>query len=171
MAISCVAAGYVDFPLIAYHFKKTASITDAWIPIFFAASMAAAGISALVFGRLFDKKGLSVLISVTVLSSFFAPLVFIDGFYSSLAGLVLWGIGLGAQESIMRAYVANIVQMDRRGTAYGLLNIWFGIFWFIGSVIMGFLYDYSLVSLVVFSLGMQLIAIPIFFAVKEKVKS
>ncbi|MBS0656561.1 MAG: MFS transporter [Verrucomicrobia bacterium] len=165
-AISCVAAGYVDFPLIAFHFKKLTTIKDAWVPIFFAVAMAAAGLSALIFGRLFDKKGLSVLIFATAVSSLFAPLVFIDGFYVALIGMVLWGIGLGAQESIMRAVVANIVSMDKRGTAYGIMNIWFGISWFLGSALMGFLYDISVVSLVIFSLGIQVVALPILFAVK-----
>lgn len=128
--------------------------------------MASAGISALIFGRLFDKKGLSVLINASALSSLFAPLVFIDGFSIALIGTVLWGIGLGAQESIMRAVVANMVRMDKRGTAYGILNIWFGISWFLGSALMGILYDISIVSLVIFSLGIQVVALPIFYAVK-----
>jgi MFS family permease len=167
IAISCVAAGYVDFPLIAYHFKKVAVISDAWMPIFFSVAMAAAGLSALIFGRLYDKKGFSVLIFVTALSSFFVPLVFLDGFYYALAGMILWGIGIGAQESIMRAFIANLVKMSKRGTAYGLLNIWFGIFWFLGSALMGFLYDVSLISLIIFSFGIQLVAIPLLFAVKK----
>ena len=50
--------------------------------------MAAAALSALIFGRLFDKKGLSILIFATALSSLFAPLVFIDGFYVALIGMV-----------------------------------------------------------------------------------
>ncbi|MFI5344054.1 MAG: hypothetical protein ACHQUC_07530 [Chlamydiales bacterium] len=95
------------------------------------------------------------------------PLVFIDNFYSALAGMILWGIGLGFQESIMRAIVANFVQMNKRGTAYGVFNIWFGIFWFLGSALMGFLYDVSLISLILFSLGIQLAAIPLLVAVKK----
>jgi MFS family permease len=166
-AISCVAAGYVDFPLIAFHFKKISLISEVWMPIFFSISMASAGISALIFGHLYDKIGFSILIFVTALASLFAPLVFIDGFYFPLLGMILWGIGIGAQESIMRAVVANMVRMDKRGTAYGILNIWFGISWFLGSALMGFLYDISITSLVVFSMGIQLTAIPIMFAVKN----
>lgn len=67
----------------------------------------------------------------------------------------------------MRAVVANLVQMNKRGTAYGILNIWFGISWFLGSALMGFLYDVSLISLVIFSLSVQLAAIPILYAVKN----
>jgi MFS family permease len=166
-ALCCVAAGYIDFPLIAFHFKKASIMSDAWIPIVFSISMAAAGISALIFGRLFDRKGFSVLILATALASLFVPLVFLDNYYFLLIGMILWGIGLGAQESIMRAVVANLVQMNKRGTAYGILNIWFGVFWFLGSALMGFLYDISLISLIIFSMGIQLAAIPILFAVKN----
>jgi MFS family permease len=137
------------------------------MPIIFSISMGAAGIAALVFGRLYDTKGFSVLIIATVFAAFFAPLVFMDDFYFVLIGMILWGIGLGTQESIMRAVVANLVQKNKRGTAYGILNIWFGVFWFLGSALMGFLYDVSLISLIIFSMGMQLAAIPILFAVKN----
>jgi len=166
-ALCCVAAGYVDFSLIAFHFKKASVMSDAWMPIIFSISMGAAGIAALIFGRLYDAKGFSVLIFATALAAFFAPLVFINNFYFALIGMILWGIGLGAQESIMQAVVANMVQMNKRGTAYGVLNIWFGVFWFLGSALMGFLYDVSLISLIIFSLGIQLAAIPILFAVKN----
>lgn len=166
-AVSCVAAGYVDFPLIAFHFKKGAVMSDVWVPVLFSMSMGAAGISALVFGRLYDIKGINVLIFATALASLFAPLVFLNNFYFALLGMILWGIGIGAQESIMRAVVANLVRMNQRGTAYGILNIWFGVFWFLGSALMGILYDFSLISLILFSFATQIAAIPIFIAVKN----
>lgn len=168
IAISCVAAGYVDFPLIAYHFKKVALISDVWMPLFFSIAMAAAGLSALIFGRLYDQKGISVLIFVTALSAFFVPFVFLDGFYYALTGMILWGIGIGAQESIMRAFIASLVKRDKRGVAFGMLNIWFGLFWFLGSALMGFLYDFSIPLLVIFSFGIQLVSLPLFFAVKKQ---
>lgn len=167
-AVSCVAAGYVDFPLIAFHFEQINVVPKVWVPVFFSMAMAAGGLSALIFGRLYDRLGLSILIFVTIVSSLFVPLVFIDGFYFSLIGMILWGIGLSSQESIMRAVVANLVQMDKRGTAYGILNIWFGIAWFLGSALMGFLYDISTLALVIFSMSIQLAAVPILFAVKNK---
>ena len=77
IAICCVAAGYVDFPLIAFHFQKIAVISDVWVPVFFSISMASAGLAALICGRLYDKIGFSVLIFVTALASLFAPLVFL----------------------------------------------------------------------------------------------
>jgi MFS family permease len=166
-AVSCVAAGYVDFSLIAYHFEKMSVISKVWIPVFFSIAMAADGLAALIFGKMYDIKGISILIIITAISSFFAPLVFIDNFYFALFGMILWGIGLGSQESIMHAVVANLVKKDIRGTAYGTLNFGFGISWFLGSALMGFLYDTSILALIVFSMGIQLAAIPILIAVKN----
>lgn len=166
-AVCCVGAGYADFSLMAFHFKKTEIVSDVWIPIFFSIAMAADGLSALVFGRLYDKKGIVVLMFATVVAALFAPMAFMGDFNLALVGVILWGIGLGSQESIIRAVVANLVQKNKRGTAYGILNIWFGVFWFLGSFLMGFLYDVSLVSLIIFSISMQLAAIPIFEVVRR----
>ena len=61
----------------------------------------------------------------------------------ALVGMALWGVGMGAQESIMRAAIAEMVPMDKRSTAYGIFNAGFGLFWFLGSALMGILYDVS----------------------------
>lgn len=166
-AISCVAAGYVDFSLIAYHFQKMEVIPKVWIPLYFSVAMGAAGLSALLLGRFYDRMGLSILAYATGISSFFVPLVFVDGLYFSLAGVVLWGVGLGAQESIMRAVVANLVPKEKRGTAYGVFNIWFGVAWFLGSAMLGFLYDHSIFALIFFSMALQLAAIPLILWLKN----
>lgn len=167
IAVSCIGAGYVDFPLIAYHFKQASIVSDVWMPIFFSIAMCSDGISALVCGRMYDRKGISTVIGASLVASLFAPCVFVDGFYLALLGIVLWGIGLGAQESVMRAVVSDLVATDRRGTAYGLLHFWFGLFWFLGSALMGFLYDIHLGFLIAFSLAAQLAAVPILMYIKK----
>jgi len=167
-AVALIAAGYVDFPLIAYHFKRVSIVSDECIPIFYAIAMGVDALAALLFGRLFDRIGISILIASALISSLFAPLVFLGGFYFALLGMVLWGIGMGAQESIMRAAVAGMVSMDRRGSAYGIFNTGYGIFWFLGSALMGILYDISIPSLIVFSVVAQLASIPLFLLVRKK---
>jgi len=100
-------------------------------------------------------------IAGALLSCFFAPLVFCGTGSLIILGIALWGIGLGAAESVMRAAVAVLSPSDRRGTAYGIFNAGYGIAWFMGSAIMGWLYDRSLVGLVGFSIALQLAAIPV----------
>ncbi|KPJ67921.1 MAG: MFS transporter [Coxiella sp. DG_40] len=164
-----VAAGYADFPLIAFHFQKTAIVPIIWIPILYSIALGASGITALLFGSLFDHNGYIVLILIIVMSSLFAPLVFLGGFYLACIGMILWGIGMGSQISIMRAIIANMIPMNKRGSAYGIFNAGYGIFWFLGSSLMGMLYGISITYLVIFSLVAQLSAIPLFLAVKQRV--
>lgn len=167
IAVALNGAGYADFPLIAYHFKKVASVSEQWIPVFYAIAMGVDAISALFFGYLFDRKGLSVLIFSVILSAGFAPLCFLGGFYAGLTGMVLWGIGMGAQESIMRAAVAFLVPKEKRGVGYGVFNTGYGVFWFIGSSILGILYDFSISALVIFSVTLQLSSIPFLIKVRK----
>jgi MFS family permease len=163
VAVALVAAGYVDFPLIAYHFEKTSSVPNTWIPLLYAIAMGVDAIAALLFGRWFDRVGIPILMVVSLISAFFAPLVFLGGFALAVLGMAIWGIGMGAQESILRAAIAGMVSRERRGSAYGIFNTGFGVFWFLGSALMGVLYDVSLSALIIFSVAMQLAAVPLFF--------
>lgn len=82
--------------------------------------------------------------------------------------MALWGIGMGAQESIMRAALAGMVSRNRRGTAYGIFNTCYGLFWFVGSALMGIFYDLSLPALIAFSMLAQLVSVPLLFMVRRK---
>lgn len=169
-AACAIGMGYADFPLIAYHFKKMSIIAPDWIPLFYAVAMGLSALSAVTFGRLYDRIGFSVLIISALLSSLFAPLAFLGGFAPALLGMALWGIGMGAQESIMRSAVATMVPARRLGFAYGVLNSSFGIFWFLGSAIMGLLYDISIGYLIMFSVVSQLVSIPILVLTQKRLK-
>lgn len=165
--VSCVAAGFIDFPLLAYHFQKSDVMTAAFIPLFYAMAMAVDGISALWMGKGFDKYGISVLAIITAATSVFAPLALLGGYGVAIAGLVLWGISLGAQESIMRSYVATLISIKRRASAYGILYLFFGLSWFAGSSLIGVLYDTALIGAVIFSLVMQLIGSGLIFSCRR----
>ncbi|MEO6838182.1 MAG: MFS transporter [Ginsengibacter sp.] len=171
LAVIFIAAGYVDFLLIAYHFKKINLMSDASIPILYSVAMAAEGIAALLLGKLFDKWGMKIMIYITFISLFFAPMVFLGGLKWAITGMIIWGIGMGAQESILKAAVAELIPAYKRGTAFGVFNAGFGVFWFLGSVVLGYLYDFSIPLLVAFSMGMQLIAIIIFWILFYKSKN
>lgn len=167
---SLIAAGYADFPLIAYHFQKKSILSPIWIPVSYAIAMGVNSLTAPLFGHFYDRKGFSILIVATVFSCFFAPMVFFGNAALALSGVILWSIGVGAHESLMRAIVAHMVPMNRRGSAYGIFNTGFGIFWFLGSFLMGILYDISIPYLVIFSVAIQLIAVPFLWVTMKKVR-
>lgn len=165
-----VAAGFADFQLIAYHFEKANAVSDIWIPIMYSIAMAVSGAGSLLFGRLFDRTGISVLVPLTLASAAFAPLVFLGGFWAVIAGSALWGLGMGVHESVIPAAVATMVPPQRRPSAYGLFTAGYGVAWFLGSAVMGALYDRSVVGVVVFCLGLQLAAAPIFAGVARSAR-
>jgi predicted MFS family arabinose efflux permease len=163
-----VAIGFADFALIAYHFQRHAIVSPAWIPVFYAIAMGSGGLASLIFGRLFDRTDIGILVPLTIVSAMFAPLVFFGGFGAALAGVVLWGIGMGVHESIMSAAVANIVPQHRLASAYGLFTGGFGVAWFAGSAALGFLYAYSRSAVVAFSIAVQLAAVPLFLVLRAQ---
>ena len=124
--------------------------------------MAVSGAGSLAMGRLFDRFGFGVLVGLTVVTSFFAPLAFFGGFWTVVAGACLWGLGMGVHELIIPAAVAPMVPARRRASAFGLFTAGYGLFWFLGSAAIGFLYDRSVTAAVVFCLVVQLAAIPAF---------
>jgi MFS family permease len=156
-----IAAGYADFPLIAFHFARAALVPDSWIPVGYAAAMGVAGLAALLLGRWYDRLGRGVLGAAALATAAFAPLAFLGGRAAALAGVLLWGIGLGVQQSIFRALVASIVPPARRASAFGLFDAGFGISWFLGSVLLGILYDVTPAALVAFSITAQVAGIPL----------
>ncbi len=163
-----VAAGFADFSLVAYHFERASTVPASWIPLFYAVAMAVSGGGSLVFGRLFDRFGIRVLVPLTVVSALFAPLVFLGGASVALAGVALWGLGMGVHESIMAAAVAMLAPAPRRGSAYGLFNTGYGVAWFLGSAVIGLLYDISLPALILFAVLAELAAIPLFLVVARQ---
>jgi MFS family permease len=156
-----IALGYADFPLIAFHLKRAGVASDTWIPLLYAVAMGTDALAALGFGRLFDRYGNKVLLGAPLAAVLAAPLAFSGSFRLALAGMVLWGIGMGVQESVLRAAVAEMAPLSRRGFAYGAFNTAYGVCWFAGSAAMGVLYSTSPPHLVVFSICAQLAAIPL----------
>ena len=158
-AVGLVAAGFADFPLIAFHLKESASVPDTWIPLLYAGAMGIDAVAALVFGRLFDKIRVKSLMLAVGLSAFFAPFAFLGNVHAALVGIALWGIGMGAQESILKATVAEMIPREKRASAYGIFDAGYGLFWFAGSALMGVLYDVSMPLLVAFSVAAQLASV------------
>jgi MFS family permease len=163
-----VAAGFADFPVIAYHFQHAGTVSAALVPVFYAVAMAMSGIGSLIFGRLFDRAGIGVLIPLIVVAAAYAPLAFLGGFWASLVGVSLWGLGMGVHESIIPAAVAPMVSPDRRASAYGLFTGVYGTAWMLGSIVIGALFSVSLAAVAIFAVAVQLAAIPLILIVRRR---
>lgn len=164
VAVMLIAFGFADFPLIGFHLKGRMS--DHLIPALYGYAMGVDALSALFFGKTYDRVGLSALMIATGLSAFFAPFAFLGSVPLAIAGVTLWGIGMGAQESIMRAVIADITPPDKRGGAYGFFFTCYGFAWFVGSWIMGILYERHVAFLVAVSVVSQVLAVLILFLLR-----
>lgn len=179
MGISLFAFGFMDYALIIMHISKNFTglsgsyqamkfISEENLPLLYAGAMLVDAIAALIFGQLYDKKGIKVLAISTLISAPFS--LFIFGFtkeWAILLGLILWGIGMGAQESILKAAVTSIVPKKNRASGYGIFECSFGIFWFLGSWLLGILYSHSIPLMIVLSIISQVMAIPFYLKVSK----
>jgi MFS family permease len=158
VAVSFVGMGFSDFPLIAYHVKKNAILPDGYIPLLYSLTMAVDAAAALFFGRMFDRIGILAVVVGVGFSATFSYFAFLGGISGVIIGVALWGIGMGVQESIMKAAIANVMHASVRGRAFGIFNATYGVFSFVGSLIMGLLYDKAVIYLVYFSIVSHVLA-------------
>ena len=166
-AAGLLAFGFVDFALLAFHFQKTALVSAAVIPLLYAVAMGLNGLTALFFGRLFDRYGILILSAGIAISALSLPLGFLGGFSAAVAGVACWAAGLGVQDATLRAGIAQVVFMSKRGSAFGFFNGIFGVSWFLGSSVMGILYDHSIPALVAIAMIAQVAAALIFLGLRK----
>jgi MFS-type transporter involved in bile tolerance (Atg22 family) len=172
--IMFVAMGFVDFPLIAFHFHEARIVSSDLVPVLYAVAMAVDAVAAIVFGALLEKIGPVTMVIGVAVALFFAPLVFgfsAGGEMAAFIGMALWGIGMGAHESVMSAIIAKIVPFRARGRAFGLFNAAYGGAWFVGSAMMGFLYGVSVPGLIAFSMIVQAVSLPFLAVVSKRLVS
>ncbi len=162
IAAGLMALGFVDFPLLAYHFQQGSLVKPEVIPLVYAGAMGMNGLTALVFGRLFDRFGIQIIVLGILVSLLALPFGFLGGSTGVYISVACWATGLGAQDATLRSGISQVVSMNKRGSAFGAFNAAYGVLWFLGSVTMGVLYDYSLMALVVFGIAAQLIAAILF---------
>jgi MFS family permease len=161
-AAGLLALGFVDFPLLAFHFQKSSLTKPEVIPLLYAGAMGVNGLTALVFGRLFDRFGIQIIVLGILVSLLALPFGFLGGISGVYISVGCWAVGLGAQDATLRSGISQVVSMNKRGTAFGAFNAAYGVLWFLGSVTMGVLYDYSLIALVIFGVVAQLGAAALF---------
>ena len=64
-----------------------------------------------------------------------------------------------------------VVPKASRATGYGVFECAFGVFWFLGSWLLGVLYDVSIPAMIAVSVAAQLAAIPLYIASSRRIKA
>ena len=150
--VALIAMGLADWPLLAFHLEREGVLATRWLPVAYAAAMAADGLVALAAGHTFDRvrgrggTGASVVAVFVSIGAAYAPLVLLSDAHRpwlAIGGIALWSVSLAATESIAKAMIATIVPRSERGRAYGIYYLVWGLAWWAGSILLGALYDAS----------------------------
>jgi MFS family permease len=149
VGVALIAIGLADWPLLAFHFERTRVFTGAWVMIAYAAAMAFDGVVAVLVGPLFDrqrragKSGGRVLAGFLTVAAGYGYLAWVcHGRAAIIAGIALWSTGRAATEAVAKSLIAVNVPAASRGRAYGIYYVVFGLAWWLGSIVLGALYDH-----------------------------
>jgi MFS family permease len=154
------ALGFAPFPLIAFHLSSSGVVADPQIPLMFALAMAVDAVAAVIAGRLFDRRGLRVLVAMPFLTAL-ALFGFATTPWITWLSMLAWGAVMGIHESTLRAAVATLSVATRRATAYGIFNTAYGVALLAGGALLGYLYGHSMVWVVAFSLTAEVLALTV----------
>ncbi|NJE00568.1 MFS transporter [Thermococcus sp. JdF3] len=90
-------------------------------------------------------------------------------FYTLIAAFVLYGIYIAIEDTIPRAYMADLAREYEKGTVIGAYHTVFGVFVFPASVIAGWLWSsHSLAYAFTFAAAMNVVAMVLMAFVREQ---
>jgi MFS family permease len=121
---------------------EQAGIAPAMLPILWMVLHFSKVFSSLIAGELSDRIGRKGLIigGWIVYAFVYAGFAFVSGPWQAWVLFVIYGLYFGMTEGNEKAFVADMVAPEKRGTAYGLYNLAFGISVFPASLLFGFLW-------------------------------
>ncbi len=164
-------AGFASFQLLSFHWLNKHLVTEGVIPVLYALAMGVDALSALAVGKIYDRVGLISLVIVPGLTLFVPFLGFASRqFWMIILCVIIWGIIMAIHETTMRAAVADISQISKRGTGYGIFNTLYGAAWFTGGSLMGLLYQTTFWAIPLFVLILEIVAIGFFVLLRKEVQ-
>ncbi|MFT3742945.1 MAG: MFS transporter [Pyrinomonadaceae bacterium] len=100
-------------------------------------------VSSLIGGDLSDKLGRkTMIISGWIIYAFvYLGFAFVSSAWQCWLLFIIYGLYFGLTEGVEKALVADMVPEEKRGTAYGLYNLAFGITVFPASLIFGLIWN------------------------------
>ncbi|MEM1634706.1 MAG: MFS transporter [Thermosphaera sp.] len=156
-----MSVGFLSWDLFTFSIKSEGIVGDEIIPLFYTVAMLIDGLVAIPIGILYDKIGVSSIISAPValiVSTLFlsprAELLFV---YSAI-----WGFVIGVFETNVRVAVSDIVNPVQRSLAYGVLGLFYGFSLMIGGLIQGAVYSWGFSYLKALIVVSETISIVIF---------
>jgi len=170
--------GFISFILIGYYLKEKNIFDDKTIPFLYSIAMGVDAIFALIIGKIYDTLknkykneagGLNVLLFIPLFTLIIPFLLFIKNNLFIILSVVLWGIVMGAHETVMKSAIADITHFKKRGLGYGVFNTVYGVSIFLGSAFLGYLIKINYKFAIFFIIFCQLVSISIYFILRRRV--
>jgi MFS family permease len=141
-AVACAltTVGLMTFGVISFHLVHERLVATAVVPVVYAAAMAADAVASLGTGFAYDRVGGGTLVVLPLVVAAVPFLVFTDRAGIAVAGVVLWGVATGVQDSTVKALVADLVPQTRLATAYGAFAAFQAVAALAGGGLAGWLY-------------------------------
>ena len=116
---------------------------------------------SLIGGDLSDRVGRRSMIVTgwLIYAGVYVAFAFVDSAWQAWALFIIYGAYFGLTEGVEKAFVADLVDEDKRGTAFGFYNLFYGITVFPASLLFGFLWNqFGAPTAFVTSAGISLVA-------------
>ena len=157
-AIAVLSLGIASFPLLAFHAVTQHLLTPAQVPVVFALAMLVDGVSGLLMGRVYDRRGPKVLLVVPV-AACGAAVAFTHNATLVWLGVAVWGVVNGVLDSTVKAVVTGLVAPAERSIAFGWLAFVRGLGLLAAGAVLGLAYDQSIALAVWLILGANAVAL------------
>jgi MFS family permease len=117
-------------------------ISPVFLPLVWMTLHVSKVIFSLAGGGLSDRIGrkATILIGWSVYALVYVGFAFAAAEWQIWVLFIVYGVYFGMTEGVEKAFVADMVPQEKRGTAYGLYNLAFGITVFPASLLFGFLW-------------------------------
>jgi len=170
--------GFINFAIVGFHLKINGVVPDAQIPFLYAIAMIVDAIFGIIVGKIYDNlkikyknehTGLLILSFLPVLTAVILPLIFSYSPVMVYVAVFFWGVVMGSHETIMKAAIADLTSITKRGTGYGIFNVIYGFALFVGSVLAGYLYGISIPLMIVALICVEILSIILFFVLKKEI--
>jgi len=148
---------------------EQAGIAPAMLPLLWMVLHFSKVFSSLIGGELSDKLGRKAMIvsGWLVYALVYFGFAFVDSTWQAWALFVVYGTYFGLTEGAEKALVADLVEDEKRGTAYGFYNLAFGITVFPASLLFGLLwYEFGAPVAFMASAAVSILAAILFLLVK-----
>lgn len=141
---------------------EQSGIAPAMLPLLWMVLHFSKVLSSLIGGELSDKLGRKAMIASgwLVYALVYVGFAFVEAEWQAWALFIVYGAYFGLTEGVEKALVADLVEDEKRGTAYGFYNLAYGITVFPASLLFGFVwYRFGVESAFILSAAISLTAV------------